>query len=134
MRELSNASIFAAEVEQAILNPGQELAVITELERLSERFAIDQTINISINEVKENELLPTPQLAALGITEYYTISLLNQGTFENHIAYLHAIESLPYYIVIDGVQWQRRNTSEKETTADVTLRLDGYIFMTGTNQ
>jgi hypothetical protein len=128
LRELKNATAFAKSIEQSTLAPGQELAVITQLEKISEKYHIEQTINISLDTVSENTVLPSALLQRLGIEEYYTISLLNKGTFENHMAYLHSIETLPYYVVIDALQWERRKTKDEEQPL-VSLRLDGYIFI-----
>ncbi|PIT86396.1 MAG: hypothetical protein COU33_03395 [Candidatus Magasanikbacteria bacterium CG10_big_fil_rev_8_21_14_0_10_43_6] len=128
LRELQSATLFAQEVERSILGPGKELAIITELEQISEQHAIDQTISISVTTIAGENIFPKASLQRLGITEHYTISLLNQGTYENHMAYLRAIETLPYYVIIDALQWERRNSGTDDESI-ITLRLDGYIFI-----
>ncbi|PIZ94517.1 MAG: hypothetical protein COX81_03380 [Candidatus Magasanikbacteria bacterium CG_4_10_14_0_2_um_filter_37_12] len=117
LSEIKNVEKEIENIQKTFINPGQELAIITELEKLAEKYHITQTLHASATNFK----LPDGD----GID--YTFSFLNHGTFENHMLFLKDLEQLPYYVNIGGLQWEKR-AGNLDIETPLTLKFDGHIY------
>jgi len=112
MRELEEIKTQAAKYKQATIKKGEELQVITALENIANTNNIEQNLNASLAEGERS----------------YQFSLLNNGTFANHIKYLQALETLPYYMIIRDVKFEKRqNTTSGLPT--ITLMFNGIVYV-----
>lgn len=110
----------------AFIEVGSELAVITELESLAAKHKLTQTLKATFTDVK-----PSPSGRPSTALPYYSFSFMTNGTFTDQMNYVRDLEQLPYYLIIDGFDWQKGNTKSGETTtSQVTLRFEGKIYAT----
>ncbi|MFA5813059.1 MAG: hypothetical protein WC862_00905 [Patescibacteria group bacterium] len=94
---------------------GEELSVITQLEQLAAQYNIEQNLDVRFNS--------EPALGA-GLRSY-TFSFLNLGLFADQMRYLKSFELLPYYLNIDSLDWQA-----KQSEGAVTLRFNATVYAT----
>jgi type II secretory pathway pseudopilin PulG len=118
LSELDEIHKNTEKYQTSYIDVGQELNIITELEKLAQFHGIEQNLNISDNTSEKDPETGLP---------YYTFSFLNHGNFENHIKYLNSLESLPYYIKIDSLLWER-GSGEEDKKLPTTLRFNGNIY------
>lgn len=118
LRELKNVQTEVKEYAQSNLSPGQELSVITSLEALATKHNIKQTLHVALS---DNPAGPVS-------LPFYTFSFLNQGSWQHQLAYLKAMEELPYYLIIDSLQWEK---SARGNASDnmLTLRFDARVYV-----
>lgn len=109
--------------QKSFIEAGHELSLITQLEALAEKHSVDQQLSAT-------RVTDPAQLQGQGKKgrnrPHYQFSFLNQGTFANHLAYLHGLEQLPYYMKIDRVVFEKPQDQTKHGL--VTLRFDGIIY------
>jgi hypothetical protein len=103
---------------------GNELFLITQLEKLSTDHNIDQ--NLTVLEIDEDIGEDTP--AALRGKSYYLFSFVNHGKFNNHVAFLRSLEKLSYYLIIDNLNWENQNLGNTKIQ-QTTLRFDAKIYI-----
>lgn len=115
--EIGDVIALTARYRESMIEKGQELPVITELERLAAAHNIDQTL--VVNFADKGAYLADPQ---------YTFSFLNKGEFTDHIEYLRALEHLPYYMVINSLQWEKHDLKNIGQNP-VTLRFDAEVYV-----
>jgi len=113
------------------IKPGEELNVITELEKIAIENNIEQNTDLVFVDTKKDK--PTNATTKKDNTEkplpqYYKFSFLNNGYFADHIKYLQALEKLPYYMVIDKLSFEKKNNDEKQPNK-ITLRFDAIIYV-----
>lgn len=120
--ELDRSLDVAREISQATVSTGQELDIIEQLESLSDSYGIDQNLSVAVQDVPKD----SPYLKK-GIKKYYELSFLNHGRYDQHIAYLSALEHLPYYMIIDQLAWEI-NAAKKEQQV-VTLKFTGKVYI-----
>lgn len=116
----------AATYEKAIVRQGDELKIITQLEDLAAGANIKQTlkVNLALGENsnppgKESRLPPL-----LRDKSSFVFSFVSEGSFENLVKYIKAIETLPYYFNIDSLQFSKNKDNNL-----VTLRFNGQIYI-----
>lgn len=120
---LSQIEVF----EAMRIAEGDELAVITEFEQLASQFAIEQSLTVDYVE-------PAAAGRSNGNTgiyathPHYLFTFLNNGSFENHVSYLGALERLDYAVVIDGVSLSVRQRNEGGVTP-VTAQFQATVFV-----
>lgn len=119
---LEDLAAAADRFDEATIRPGEELRVITDIEAIAERHGIRQTFTIE-NQEKETG----PQSIRLPAIVF---SFTNEGEFPNHLAYIDALQHLPYFVFIDSLSFEKRTTREKTDT--VILRFNGKIYMNET--
>lgn len=117
MRELEEIKTQAAKYKQATIKKGEELQVITALENIANTHDIEQNLNAALTEGEKS----------------YQFSLLNNGTFANHIKYLRAIETLPYYMIIRDVKFEKRQSATSGLPT-ITLMFNGIVYVNTTAQ
>ena len=59
---------------------------------------------------------------------YYQLSFLNNGSFLDHWHYLQALEKLSYYVIINGLNFEKRFNSATVGNTPITLRFDAIIY------
>jgi hypothetical protein len=96
------------------IQEGDELKVITELEKLATSNNIEQSLRVQKIDPKETKGVPSEEEKklppVLKKAPYYTFSFSNTGNFENHISYLKELEKLPYYLNISILQFEKKGT------------------------
>lgn len=122
---------------QSTISTADQLKIITEIEKLATENHIDQSLNVELITTPKNNAEPNPEEGPNITTEktkkrsfsnYYHFSFLNNGLFSDQIKYLRALEKLPYYVIIDNWQWEKRK-NENNTNSPVTLRFEGIIYV-----
>ena len=127
LQELEQVRDVNNKFEAAIIQPGDELRVITELEAIATNNNIEQNTDlIFVDTTKEKKKDPAAKKHVL--PQYYQFSFLNNGYFEDHINYLRALEKLPYYIIIDNLNFEKRKGDE-DIKSKITLRFNGIIYV-----
>lgn len=139
--ELSKIKVEIGEISKSLVDTGEELKIITELETIAQNNHIDQ--NIDLNFIRksttknqktvnnEEDGAPTTQVDTKNkraLPNYYKISLLNTGSFTDHLNYIQALEKLPYYIIIDNINFEKRQTNTPNQASPITLRFDAIIY------
>lgn len=117
MRELEEIKTQSTKYKQATIKKGDELQVITSLENLANAHDIEQNLNASLSKDEK----------------FYQFSLLNNGTFSNHVKYLRALEALPYYMIIKDVKFEKRQSSTGGSPT-ITLMFNGIVYVNPTAQ
>ena len=111
------------------IQEGNELKVITELEKLAANNNIDQNLKAQKIDPKEIKGLPSEEEKSLPPIlkkrAYYTFSFSNTGSFANHVNYLKEMEKLPYYLNINSLQFNKKNTDNL-----LELRFDANVYIT----
>lgn len=106
--ELDPVSARVAVFYSATVDKDHELELIKTFESLAEQHGISQTLKL------------------LGITkDAYQFSFINKGTFAGQMAFLHALEKLPYYVTIQKIDW-----GTDRSTGETTARFDATIYAT----
>lgn len=111
------------------IQEGDELKIITELEKLATDNNIDQILKVQKIDPKEIKSPPSEEEksppSTLKNMAYYTFSFSNTGTFENHVNYLKEMEKLPYYLNILYLQFDKKNDAGL-----LGLRFNANIYIT----
>ena len=113
LKELGEVKKNTDQFAETMIGPDSELNVITALEELATQYGIEQTLNVTLTEPEKQK-------------KYYRFYFLEQGKFADQLNYLKALEKLPYYIIINRQQWERRKSAS--TSTPVNLRFDGIIY------
>lgn len=127
LKELSEIKNITSQMEQGLNKSGDELSIITTFEQLANQYQIDQNLNLSI--VDESQQKNLAKNTARIFPHYYRLSFLNNGFFTNHLHYLSAIEKLPYYVIIENLNFEKRQVSKNGEIMPVTLRFDAIIYV-----
>lgn len=126
LKEFAKIKSVIAEMKKTLAMPGDEMAIITAVEKLAAEYQIDQTFSINfIDEQKQKIENATPRV----LPQYYRLSFLNNGLFNNHLSYLSALQKLPYYIIIENINLEKRIQGEKKSAAPITSRFDAIIYV-----
>lgn len=128
VHNLDSISESSEKYKNAFINEGEELPIITELEKLASKNNIDQNLRVQFvnpKDVKgvpseETKLLPTQ----LRNKAYYTFSFSSTGKFDNLMEYMKKMEQLPYYFSIDSIQFDK-----KPDETDIGVRFNAKIFV-----
>ncbi len=120
LTELTRSIESAKALSEATLTSDKELAIIKQMEALSEKNAITQQLTVSVKEIDSNS-----PLTSQGISSYYDLAFLNQATFEQHIAFLQELEQLPFYVIINELHW----SAQKNNPPLVTLQFRARIYI-----
>ncbi len=113
--EIAEVEEKIQEYSGAIIRSGEELSLITEFERLSGLYNVDQTLMVNFFDGKNSG------------RPYYTFSFLNNAAFTDHVRYLKALEDLPYYIVINSLRFEKRQL-RAAGGSPITLSFDAAIY------
>jgi len=127
LKELTDIKQATTLMEQSLIKPGEEINLITTLENIATLHQINQTLNLNLVdegklnlEKKDSRIFPV----------YYRLSFLNEGTFLNHLAYLKELEQLPYYVIIENVNFdKRKNQQNTDNLSPINLRFDAIIYV-----
>ncbi len=105
---------------QAFIKKGEELEVITALENIATENNITQNMDMVLvnTEGKDKSALP----------QYYKISFVTNGFFSDQIAYLDALNKLPYYVIIQNLNLEKRNKKENEKNP-LALTFEARIYV-----
>ena len=90
---------------------GSELSVVSTLQRLAEERGLVQEVRVLSEDA-------TGQLR---------LSFVHTGSFADHVAYLRALEQLPYYVILPRLTWQMTGTQE-DGTPILRLSFDARIY------
>jgi len=87
MSKLNQIELQSDKINKAFLNSNKQLEFITSIERLSEQYNINQTINLGI----------------VADDKTSNITITAGGSFVDIFKFLNSLESLPYYININNL-------------------------------
>ncbi len=109
----TDATKFIAPLNNALVGPGQELALITQLQTLAETHHVRQTLTLAST---DNE---------------HTFSIQNIGSFDNLLKYLEALEHLPYYVIVPSISLTKApNTSNGSASGgDLSMQFSATIYV-----
>lgn len=128
LQELDNIKDVNNKFKTAIIQPGNELRVITELEKIAADNNIEQNTDLIFVDTTQDKKVKNADSKKYVLPQYYQFSFLNNGYFEDHINYLRALEKLPYYIIIDNLNFEKRK-GEENIKNKITLRFNGIIYV-----
>ena len=114
---LSEIKTLAERFQSALIQPGDELNVITALESLAGVHHITQDLTIDFVDAKDPIGLPA-----------ITFSMSNRGAFTDQINYLRALEQLPYYVIIDRLEWSKSTDAKSRDKSAITLRFTATVY------
>ncbi|HQF57050.1 MAG TPA: hypothetical protein PK831_00915 [Candidatus Magasanikbacteria bacterium] len=120
LQEIDQVEKNTNQYAKAYIKRGDELSIITALENMATENNIDQTINITFI---ENQ--PTDKNA---LAQYYKISFVNNGYFSDQISYLDSLNKLPYYLIIQNINLEKRNKKSGEINP-LTLTFEARIYV-----
>jgi len=128
LQHISDIQKGTAEYENGLLEQGQELELITKIESIANGH-IDQKLSVQYHE-KEPKLKrkdeDAPQKKRLD-RPYYTFSFVNRGTHQELMQYMHSIEQLEEYLIIDKIRWEREPKATTSTPTTI-LRFDARVY------
>jgi flagellar biosynthesis/type III secretory pathway M-ring protein FliF/YscJ len=129
VRRLDEVEAQAEKFYDVTVPLGQELRIITQLEKIAADSQITQNLDISLVD-STNADPAKAKSAEATLPTHYKFSFVNEGTFQNHLAYLKALEHLPYYVIIEAVRWENKQPIETEaTTNNITIKFDAIIYV-----
>jgi len=121
IRELDTIKEKTQNFYFATVAKGDELIVITELERIAEKYDISQDLNVSYSDDapqnKENKK----------DNPHYIFTFHNQGSFQNQLEFLRELDKLPYYIIIDKLQLTKTNVRDENKL--INLSFNGKVYI-----
>lgn len=103
--ELETVKENSKKLEQGMINKDDTIKLIQELEDLAIEKKVIQ--NLNIQEGPENS---------------FVFSFSVRGTFYDTLQYLHSLEQLPFYVIINSVNWS------KVDDQNVVLSFNASIF------
>lgn len=105
-------------LNQIFVNQNREIEFITSLEELEKKYSVSQRLNLEINNMQKNE----------GFNKV-PINIVASGNFTNIINYLVGIESLNYYIDINGITIGKEDgASQDQQNPKVNMKISGYTY------
>ncbi|MDP2692632.1 MAG: hypothetical protein Q8O88_03250 [bacterium] len=124
VHNLEDVIIKMKKFENISIRHGYELQIITELEKIATDHNIDQSLKAVLNKgnIKNSFLTDIPAL--LQNNDYYTFSFHSEGKYEDLLMYFKSIEELPYYFIINNLQFSHING-----TLTSSLRFDAILFI-----
>ncbi len=121
IQELPAVEESVKKYQEMTIRVGDELAVITTFERLAAEHGIEQQLLPSFVEQKGGKQQhPYP---------YYEFQFVNSGTYEQHVKYLRSLELLPYYVMIDSMQFERAKGKQGDSP-DLITRFTARVYAT----
>lgn len=129
LKELSEIKTLANELQKTTAKNGDELAIITTFEKLAGQYRIDQNLDIAVMDETKGSGKDGAPKSARALPRYYRLSFLNNGLFADHLQYLQAIEKLPYYAIIDNLNFEKRQGEKDGAAFPLTLRFDVIIYV-----
>lgn len=125
LQELNDLKQTLIPIKQSLLKPGDELAIITELEKIASQNQLTQNLNLNLIDATKN---PDPNNPARALPIYYQFSFLNNGSFQNQLNFLKALEQLPYYVIIDSLDLEK-TTNNSSGPMVLNAHLDTVIYV-----
>lgn len=127
LKELTTIVSTTEKFANITMRPNQEIDLITQLESIAAANNINQTLQINYTTSTASQK-PGDKPAAGLKQPVYTLSVVGQGNFDDHLRYMQALETLPYYVVIHEIRFEKSRQRANEPEF-VTLRFDGYVFV-----
>lgn len=122
INELKSIQEKTAPLRDTVIKTGDELQIITELESLATLYSINQKLDITLIQNTQTD----PGSNHKTLLQAYRISFLNKATFADHLKYLSALENLPYYLMIDNIQFNR--TKGPLSDRSVIAKFEGIVY------
>ncbi len=120
LQEIDNVQKNTIQYSQAYIKKGSELEIITALENIATENNITQNMDMTLVNTDNKDKIAMP--------EYYRISFITTGHFADQISYLDALNKLPYYIIIQNLNLEKRNKKENENNP-LTLNFEARIYV-----
>ena len=122
LKELPEIKESTHPLQNTIVKTGDELFIITQLETLATLYNINQKIDIIYIADTKN----SPQTNHKTLPHAYKISFINKATFEDHLKYLSALESMPIFLMIDSVQFNHNKSPASDRS--VIAKFEGLVY------
>ncbi len=90
--------------EQSMIDKNDAVKLIQELEDLAISKGVTQSLNIKD-----------------GKDDSFILDFRINGSFFETLQYLHALEHLPFYVIIDSVNWNKINSEEVSISFSATI-------------
>lgn len=119
INELERIKKDTQNFEYITVKKGQELRVIRELEQTALANNIKQDLGVEYTEKGQ------------GVKQgYYTFTFKCQGSYQNLMGHLYALEQLPYYVIIDKIDLakQTNNRGQAIDTSDIVMNFSAKIY------
>ena len=120
LQEIDQVQKNTAQYSQSYIKKGSELEIITTLENIATAHNITQNIDIVLMENQGVDKAAMPQ--------YYKISFITNGSFSDQISYLDDINKLPYYLIIQNINLEKRN-KKNDGINPLTLTFEARIYV-----
>lgn len=127
LQELGTIREVASQINQIAIEPGGELSVITQLEKIAIENNIEQNTDLNFVDTTKEKATKT-NTKKMALPQYYKFSFLNNGYFEDHISYLQSLERLPYYLIIENLNFEKRKGEDNQKNK-ITLRFDAIVYV-----
>lgn len=121
LQEINQVEKNTAQYSQAYIKKRSELEIITTfLENIATANNITQNIDMVLMENQGADKAAMPQ--------YYKISFITNGSFLDQISYLDDINRLPYYLIIQNINLEKRN-KKNDGVNPLTLTFEARIYV-----
>ena len=118
LEQFKQVAQMVKKYDKMTMKLGEELEVIRELEEVAESNNVRQDLQLRGDARTADPDTGLP---------FYTFNFRSHGSYEDLVAYFKDLELLPYYIIIDSLQWQR--ASGGGYNAEIGVNFDGKIYV-----
>ncbi|HYE59926.1 MAG TPA: hypothetical protein VEA18_01960 [Candidatus Kapabacteria bacterium] len=108
--ELASTTAKMKQFDMAMVETGKELTLIESLEALAVKEGVQLTL--TVQEANKDR---------------YTFSFDTKGPYEKQLSFLHALERLPYYLLIDAIDMKKYRGDNNEEL--VSNRFTATIYV-----
>lgn len=112
LRELEAVIKQVEKFAKSTVPPGEDLRLITTFEDLADRHHLTQTLKLDSS------------------AKQYLFSISNTGAFADQMNFFRSVEQLPYYVIIDKIDWTKPSGSADNRS--VTTRFTAKIYANAT--
>jgi len=129
VRELDNVLEEIKKYENYGVRKGDELTLITHLEQLADLNHIDQNLSFNYVPEKPKALSADTTKKTSSITRpHYTLSFVNNGYYIDQLKYFRALEELPYYIIINSIQFDKPTKNTTSSSTPIIARINAIVY------
>jgi hypothetical protein len=105
-----------SDIAHISVSKAEEDTLIQHIEEIASTYSIEQSLSVSFN----------PDTTSPDFSGYYLFSVAAKGTYENIRAYLHHLESIPYYLVIPKITIEK-TTGSIPGTPMILIRFNAVL-------
>ena len=125
VHSLADVTEQIAGYELAVVKSGDELSIITQLEKLAVASAVSQTLKVALTDQPETKSPGAEKIpSTLRNKPFFIFSFVSEGAFNNLVKYLKTLEAMPYYFNIDSLQFSKNKDNDL-----ITLKFSGQLYI-----